>query len=185
MFNDVVVRMEPGEVSDPIRTGSGLHIVKLNDRRGAEPVMVDQMRVRHILLAPTEILDSDATRQKLIGLREQILGGDEFSTVAISQSDDTESAADGGDLGWVVPEDFGVPEFGDKLRDLEVGELSEPFRTPVGWHIVEITDTRTHDITEERRQRECQQQVRASKAQEEREIWLRQLREQAYVDVRL
>lgn len=184
VFNDIVVRMEPGEVSDPIRTGSGFHIVKLNDRRGTEPIMVEQIRLRHILLRPNEILDEDATHQKLIGIREQIVNGDDFETLAVSQSEDQVSAAEGGDLGWVQPDQF-VPEFAEQINELGVGELSEPFETRYGWHIAEITDTRSHDTTDERQREECQQQIRSSKAQEEREMWLRRLRDQAYVDVRL
>jgi peptidyl-prolyl cis-trans isomerase SurA len=104
--------------------------------------------------------------------------------VATSVSEDTVSAADGGDLGWVRPEDF-VPEFSEKLESLEMGTLSEPFRTRFGWHIVEVTDRRTYDTTEEMKQAGCVEQIRASKAQEEREMWLRRLRDQAFVDIRL
>lgn len=184
MFADTVLGMEPGEVSDPIRTGSGFHLVKLNERRGAEATMVEQLRARHILLRPNEVLDEDATRQKLEGIRRQIVEGEaDFETLAVSQSEDQVSAAEGGDLGWVTPDEF-APEFADTLRELDVGTLSEPFQTRYGWHIAEITDTREHDMTEERQREECRQQIRSSKAQEEREIWLQRLRDQAYVDKR-
>ncbi|MBN1238334.1 MAG: peptidylprolyl isomerase [Gammaproteobacteria bacterium] len=184
LFADTVIRMEPGEYSDPIQSGSGFHIVKLNEARGAQRVMEDQLRLRHILITPNEILDDDAVRQRLLGIREQILGGDEFGPIARAVSEDTVSAADGGDLGWIGPDSF-VPEFEAKLAELEVGELSEPFQTRFGWHIVEITDKRSYDMTEELKRQQCAQQIRANKAEEERELWLRRLRDQAYVDVRL
>jgi peptidyl-prolyl cis-trans isomerase SurA len=184
LFSNVVAGMQAGEHSRPIKNGSGFHIVRLNDMRGAERVVVDQVRARHILVTPNEVMDDDAVQQRMRGIRDQLLSGDAFSTVATSVSEDTVSAADGGDLGWVRPDDF-VPEFSEKLETLEVGTLSEPFRTRFGWHIVEVTDRRTYDTTEEMKQGRCVEQIRASKAQEEREMWLRRLRDQAFVDVRL
>ena len=184
LFADVVVQMKPGEYSDPIQSGSGFQIVRLNDMRGAERVMVDQVQARHILIAPNEILDDDATKQKIIGIRDQIERGDDFAAVAQSVSEDKLSAADGGDLGWVEPDQF-VPEFAEKLKTLPIGKLSEPFRTQFGWHIVEVTDRRSYDSTDERKEQRCQEEIRASKAEEERELWLRRLRDQAFVDERL
>jgi peptidyl-prolyl cis-trans isomerase SurA len=184
LFADVVTRMQPGEYSEPIQSGSGFHLVRLNEMRGAERVMVDQVRARHILISTTEILDDDATRQKLLGIREQIVNGDDFGAVALAVSEDTLSAADGGDLGWVSPEDF-VPEFTEQLETLPTGELSDVFKTRFGWHLVEVTDRRSHDSTEERKEQRCGSEIRAGKAQEEREVWLRRLRDQAYIDIRL
>lgn len=184
LFADTVVRMQEGEYSDPIQSGSGFHIVKLNELRGAERVMEDQARVRHILITPNEIMDNDAVQQRLIGIREQILGGDDFGPIARAVSEDAVSAADGGDLGWIGPGAF-VPEFEEQLATLETGELSEPFRTRFGWHIAEVVDRRSHDMTDELKEQQCASQIRASKAEEERELWLRRLRDQAFVDVRL
>ncbi|HLF11512.1 MAG TPA: peptidylprolyl isomerase [Gammaproteobacteria bacterium] len=184
LFAATVVRMKPGEYSEPIQSGSGFQIVKLNDMRGAERVMVDQLHIRHILLRPTEILDDAATQQKLLGIREQIVGGDDFGTIAQSISEDTVSAADGGDLGWVAPGDF-VPEFEQMLAMLEIGTLSQPFQTRFGWHIAEVLDRRSYDTTDEVKQEECAREIRANKAEEERELWLRRLRDQAFVDIRL
>src|SRR5690606_29480039 len=184
LFVDVVVDMKPGDVSEPIQSGSGLHIVRLNDVRGVERVMEDQVRARHILLTPNEIMDDDAVEQRLIGIREQILGGDEFGPIARAISEDPVSAADGGDLGWIGPGTF-VPEFEQKLAELEIGEISEPFRTRFGWHIVEVTDRRSHDMTDELKRQRCIVQIRANKAEEERELWLRRLRDQAFVDIKI
>jgi peptidyl-prolyl cis-trans isomerase SurA len=179
-----VLRLDAGEHSAPIRSGSGFHLVRLNDRRGGERVMVDQLRARHILITTNEVLDDDAARQRLLGIREQIVSGDEFSTIARAVSEDAVSAADGGDLGWVQPADF-VPEFANVLESLEIGELSEPFNTRFGWHLVEVTDTREHDTTDEVKRERCAQEIRAGKAQEERELWLQQMRDRTFVDVRI
>ena len=184
LFAPTVVKMKPGEYSEPIQSGSGFQIVKLNDMRGAERVMVDQLRVRHILLSKNEILDDAATQQKLIGIRQQIVGGDDFAAIAESVSEDAQSAADGGELGWVSPGDT-VPEFEQMLATLPLRSLSEPFQTRFGWHIAEVLERRSYDTTDEVKQQQCAREIRASKAEEERELWLRRLRDQAFVDVRL
>jgi peptidyl-prolyl cis-trans isomerase SurA len=184
VFAAAVIAMEPGEVSEPIQSGSGFHIVKLNEVRGAQPVMVDQMRVRHILLRPNEIADDATVAQRLRGIREQILGGDDFGAIAQGISEDPASAAEMGDLGWVSPGEF-VPAFEQQLAELEIGELSEPFRTGFGWHIAEVTDRRNYDTTEELKQERCAEQIRASKLEEQRELWLRQIRDQAFVERRI
>jgi peptidyl-prolyl cis-trans isomerase SurA len=184
LFADIVFGMQPGQVSEPIQSGSGFHIVRLNEMRGAERVVVDQVHARHILIAPNALLDEDATRQKLLGIREQILRGDDFTAVANAVSEDAVSGSDGGDLGWVSPDDF-VPEFAEKLKELEIGELSEVFRTRFGYHIVEVLERRTHDTTDELKEQRCLTEIREGKAEEEREMWARRLRDQAYVDIRL
>lgn len=184
LFVDTVLRMQPGDVSDPIQSGSGFHLVRLNESRGTERVMEDQVRARHILLTPNEILDDDAVQQRLLGIRDQILGGDEFGPIARAVSEDPVSAADGGDIGWIGPGAL-VPEFEEELAQLEVGELSEPFQSRYGWHLVEVTDRRSHDTTDELKRQQCATQVRANKAEEERELWLRRLRDQSFVDVKI
>ena len=183
LFADFVIEMEAGDTSGPIQSASGFHIVKLNDARGAEVVIVDQMRVRHILLNPNEIQDDDAIEQRLRGIRERILAGDEFGPIAQSVSEDPTSAADAGDLGWVEAGVF-VAEFEEVLNSLALNELSEPFRTRFGWHIAEVTETRAYDTTEELKEQRCADQIRASKVEEERELWLRRLRDEAFVENR-
>ena len=184
LFADEVILMEPGEFSEPLQSGSGFHLVRLNDTRGAQPVMVDQLRLRHVLLQTNELMDNDAVRQRLIGLRNDILAGDEFGAIAQSISEDPISAADGGDLGWTEPGVF-VPEFEEFIAALEIGELSEPFQTRYGWHIAEVTGSRSYDTTEELKEERCVEQIRASKLEEERELWLRRLRDEAFVELRL
>jgi peptidyl-prolyl cis-trans isomerase SurA len=183
LFADVVPKMKAGEYSDPIQSASGFHIVKLNEVRGAERVVQDQVKLRHILLKPNAVMDDDAVKQRLLQIRQQIENGDEFGPIAQSISEDTVSAADGGDLGWTSPGDF-VPEFEEEVAKLDVGELSQPFKTRYGWHLVQVTDRRSHDMTDELKEQRCAEQVRNNKAEEERELWVRRLRDQAYVDVR-
>jgi peptidyl-prolyl cis-trans isomerase SurA len=183
LFSDVVVRMKPGDFSAPIQSSGGFQIVRLNDMRGAERTMVDQLRVRHILLRPNEILDEAAVQQKIIGIRAQIAGGDDFATVAEAVSEDPASANEGGDLGWLSPGDT-VPEFEEALAELPLNELSQPIKTRFGWHLMEVLERRSYDTTDEVKRQQCARQIRATKAEEERELWARRLRDQAFVDIR-
>jgi peptidyl-prolyl cis-trans isomerase SurA len=183
LFADLVIRMKPGEFSEPLQSTGGFQIVRLNDMRGAEAMMIDQLRVRHILLRPNEILDEAAVQQKARGIRERIVGGDDFATVAEAVSEDPASAAEGGDLGWLSPGDT-VPEFEEAMAALQINELSEPIKTRFGWHLIEVLERRSHDTTDEVKRTQCARQIRASKAEEERELWVRRLRDQAFVDIR-
>jgi len=184
LFADVVVKMKPGDFSEPLQSSGGFQIVRLNDMRGGDDrAMVDQIRARHILLRPNEILDDDAVLQKMRGIRAQIVGGDNFATVAEAVSEDTASAAEGGDLGWLSPGDT-VPEFQDVLLKLEIDQLSEPIKSRFGWHLIQVLERRSHDMTDENKRDQCARQIRATKAEEERELWVRRLRDQAFVDIR-
>jgi peptidyl-prolyl cis-trans isomerase SurA len=184
LFADRVIRMQPGEFSEPLQSAGGFQIVRLNDMRGAQTMMVDQLHVRHIMLRPNEILDEAAVQQKARGIRERILGGDDFATVAEAVSEDPASAAEGGDLGWLSPGDTPFPEFEEAIAQLPLNELSEPIKTQAGWHLVEVLERRSHDTTDEVKRTQCARQIRASKAEEERELWVRRLRDQAFVDIR-
>ncbi len=183
LFADVVQKMQPGEFSDPIQSGSGFQIVKLNEMRGAERKIVDQLHVRHILLKPNELLDDAAVRQKLIGIKAQLDRGDDFAAIAKSVSEDPQSAADGGDLGWLSPGDT-VPEFEQQLATLPLNKISDPIKSRFGWHIVEVLGRRQHDTTDEAKREDCVREIRSGKAEEERELWLRRLRDQSFVDLR-
>jgi len=181
---DQVATMEPGQVSRPMRTPTGFHIVRLDGLRGGDgPMMVEQVRSRHILMRPTEVQDDATTRQRLTELRERILAGEDFGALASITSEDPGSATQGGDLGWTAPGTF-VPEFEEKLSGLEEGEISEPFRTQYGWHIVQLTGKRFHDQSDEVRRQRVLSALRESKADEETELWLRRLRDEAYVEFR-
>jgi peptidyl-prolyl cis-trans isomerase SurA len=181
---DLVIGLKPGEVSEPLRTPSGYHIVRLNEVRGADQqIVIEQTNARHILLKPTEIQDDATVQQRLLDVRERILKGEDFSVLAKTLSEDPGSAADGGDLGWTAPGTF-VPEFDAALRRLAPNEISEPFRTQFGWHIVQLLGRRQFDNTEELRRQRAFMQLRESKADEETELWLRRLRDEAYVDIK-
>jgi peptidyl-prolyl cis-trans isomerase SurA len=139
--------------------------------------------VRHILLRPDEILDDAAVQQKMRDIRAQIVRGDDFATVAQAVSVDATSAAEGGDLEWLSPGDT-VPEFEEAIAALPLGELSQPIKTRFGWHLAQVLERRSHDTTDEMKRTQCARQIRAAKAEEERELWLRRLRDQAFVDIR-
>jgi peptidyl-prolyl cis-trans isomerase SurA len=182
---DLVTRMKPGDVSDPVRTPSGFHIVKLNERRSGQPqVIVNQIHVRHILLKTNELDDDETVRQKLGKLRDRILKGEDFAGIASAMSEDPGSAPDGGDLGWAGPGTF-VPEFDKAIANLKDHEISEPFKTRYGWHIVQMLGTRTYDSTEDVRRQRAFAAIRESKADEETELWLRRLRDEAFVEIKM
>ena len=181
---DLVVGLKSGEISAPLRTPSGYHIVRLNEVRGADQqVVIEQTRARHILLKPTEIQDDATVEQRLREVRERILKGEDFAVLAKTLSEDPGSGAEGGDLGWTAPGTF-VPEFDAVLASLRENEISEPFRTQFGWHIVQLLGKRQYDSTDELRRQRAFLQLRGSKVDEETELWLRRLRDEAYVDIK-
>jgi peptidyl-prolyl cis-trans isomerase SurA len=182
---DLVTKMKPGEVSEPVRTPSGFHIVRLNERRGGESqVIINQIHVRHILMKTNELDDDETVRQKLSKLRERILKGEDFAGIASTTSEDPGSAPDGGDLGWTGPGTF-VPEFDKAIADLKDKEITEPFKTRYGWHIVQLLGTRTYDSTDDVRRQRAFAAIRESKADEETELWLRRLRDEAFVEIKM
>jgi len=183
---DAIARMKPGEVSDVMQTPSGFHIVKLNETRAAGgPQIIQQLHLRHILLKPTEIEDDATVQQRLVRWREQIVSGkEEFAVFAKTYSQDPGSAINGGDLGWEESSSF-VPEFAAVAEKLKDGEVSQPFRTPFGWHIVQMLGTRTYDSTDDVRRQKAFAAIRESKADEETELWLRHLRDDAFVETKM
>ena len=184
LFADLVPGLEPGQISEPARSASGFHLVRLDERRGTDPVMENQTHVRHILITTNEVLDDGAAQQKLEEIRLQISDGDDFEAVATVMSEDPGSAVNGGDLGWNGPGIF-VPEFQAVCDALEIDAISAPFQSPFGWHIVQVLDRRVQDMTEEVERREAIMAIRNSKLEEETELWARRLRDQAYVEYKL
>jgi peptidyl-prolyl cis-trans isomerase SurA len=184
-LTDVVVKLKPGEVSEPLRTPTGYHIIKLNEVRGEEAkAIVNQVHVRHILMKTNELADDATVRQKLSTLRDRILKGEDFAGLASITSEDPGSASQGGDLGWAGPGSF-VPEFDEAINKLKDNEISEPFHTQYGWHIAQMLGRRQFDNTDELKRRQAMEAIRASKADEETELWLRRLRDEAYVETKL
>ncbi|MET0279628.1 MAG: peptidylprolyl isomerase [Steroidobacteraceae bacterium] len=179
---ELIVGLKPGEVSKPLATPTGFHLVKLNEiRSGTGNPIEDQVHARHILIRPNELQDDATVRQKLIGIRDRILKGEEFAAFASSMSEDSGSAVNGGDLGWAGPGTY-VPEFEQVIAGLKDNEISEPFRTQFGWHVVQLLGRRQFDTTEDSLRQRAFRQLRESKADEEVELWLRRMRDEAYVD---
>jgi peptidyl-prolyl cis-trans isomerase SurA len=182
-FFDVVRDLDPDQYAAPVRSPSGFHILKVNDIRGAEQIIVLQTRLRHILMQPDQIMDDKAIEQKLAQIRKRILDGDDFADVARLQSADPGSATQGGDLGWTNIGTF-PPAFEAMVEQLAPGEISEPFRSDFGWHIVLLEDRKERDTTEEVKRERAIAAIRESKQEQETEIWLRQIRDEAYVEIR-
>ena len=183
---DAIARMKPGEVSDVMQTPSGFHIVKLNETRAAGgPQIIQQLHLRHILLKPTEIEDDATVQQRLARWREQIVSGkEEFAVFAKTYSQDPGSAINGGDLGWEESATF-VPEFAAVAEKLKEGEVSQPFRTQFGWHIVQMLGRRDFDNTNEAARERAFAAMRDSRVEEATELWLQQIRDESYVETRL
>jgi len=185
LFFDVVGEMQSGEISKPIRAVSGYHLVKVNEIRGTiQESKIDQMLVRHILVTPNQIIDEDTARQKLDEAVASIKNGEDFGEVAKLTSDDPGSANVGGEMGWTNPGTF-VPEFEEVANNLEIGVISEPFRSRFGWHVLEVMDRRVYDNTEDVKRDDCGQRVRNGKQDNEMELWLRRIRDEAFVDIRI
>ena len=182
LFLGALKRMSPGDISETLRSPNGFHILKLNDKRGAaQAEAVTQTHVRHILLRTSEIQSQEDARQKLLNLRERVENGDDFAALARAHSEDTGSAASGGDLGWVNP-GMMVPEFEKAMNALKSNQLSQPVRSSFGLHIIQVLGRRSHDITQERLEAAARQQIHARKADERYEQWARQLRDEAFVE---
>ena len=184
-LSDTILKLKPGEVSPPLRAPNGYNIVKLIAVRNADQkVMVDQVHARHIMMRTSELQDDALVKQKLEQLRTRILKGEDFAGLAQISSQDPGSATEGGDLGWAAPNTYD-PEFEKVLNSLQVNEISEPFKTQYGWHIVQLLGRRRYDSTDELKRKHAAEEIRASKADEETELWLRRLRDEAYVDSKL
>ena len=185
LFSDVVGSMKAGNVSNPIRAISGYHIVKVNDLRGTNPLSkVEQMKLRHILIKPNEIIDNETAKQQLEKAVVQIAAGKGFGEIAKLLSDDPGSVNEGGEMGWRSPNAF-VPEFEAIANKAKIGVVSDPFQTRFGWHIIEVMDRRIYDNTEDLKENGCIQRIRNSKVSEEEQLWMRRMRDEAFVDIRI
>jgi len=173
-----------GECTEPLRSLSGYHIIKLADFKDSGPKIVNQINARHILIRTNEVVSDDDARSRLEQLRIRIRGGDDFATLARSHSDDTGSALKGGNLGWLGPGDT-VPEFEKAMSALAPNQVSAPFKSSFGWHIVQVIERRTQDTTDEAMRLKARETIRERKADAAIELWLRRLRDEAFVEIRL
>ncbi len=184
-FASAVEKLAPGEVSGLLRSSSGFHILKLVDRRrGGKRHVVEQTLARHILIRTDAVTSDEQARSRLADLRRRILAGEDFGELARRYSQDKASAVEGGSLGWTEPGRL-VPRFQQAMDALKPGQISEPFRTRYGWHIVQVMARRQQDLTEKMREREARMLVHRRKTEEAVRDWLRRLRDEAYVEVRL
>lgn len=185
LFVDAVASLKKGETSGVIKSANGFHILKMIDRRGSEVhAAVTQTHVRHILVRTNELVSQDQARRRLIDLKERLdnKAGD-FAELARLHSNDG-SASKGGDLGWVYPGDT-VPEFEKAMNELKPGEIGAPVQTQFGWHLIQVLGRRTEDASADRVRLAARQALRERKADEAYQEWLRQLRDRAFVDIRL
>lgn len=184
LFAESVADMQKGDVSNVIRSSSGFHIIKLLDVRSTEQHVVTQTNARHILIRTDELISDADANNRLILLTNRLKGGDEFADLARGHSNDTVSAADGGSLGWVSPGDL-VPEFESAMNALAPGEISAPFKTQFGHHIVQVLERREHDSTEDVKRAKAREAIRRRKMEEAHQNWLREMRDDAYVEYRM
>jgi len=181
IFSDIVRKMKPGEVSGLLRSAGGFHIVKLADVRSRnQPTVVDQTHARHILVKVNETTSEADAKARIDRLKDRLAGGAKFEDVARVNSDDASSAR-GGDLGWISPGDT-VPDFERAMNALALNEISQPVRTPFGWHLIEVLERRKQDVTQERRREQARQALRQRKSDEQFEEFVRQLRDRTYVE---
>ena len=181
MFTEIVPNLRPGQTGK-VESTSGLHLVHLAEARGIER-MVEQTKVRHILVKPNEVLDDDAAREFIASLKERIEAGEEFGALAKEHSDDIGSAQEGGELGWTNPGQM-VAEFEAAMAAAQIGVITDPVRSEFGWHILEVTERRTKNFAEQMRRNQVANYLRESKYEEGLENWLREIREEAFVDIK-
>jgi peptidyl-prolyl cis-trans isomerase SurA len=183
VFADSVRKMKPGDVSPVLRSASGFHIVKLLEIRSRNsPTVIEQTRLRHILVKVNETTSNDDAKVKVERIRERIAQGAKFEDQAKANSEDA-SAAKGGDLGWVSPGDT-VPDFERAMNALQPGELSAAVRTPFGWHLIQVQERRSQDVTKEKAREQARVALRQRKSEEAFQDWVRQMRDRSYVEIR-
>ena len=184
LFIDALKPLQKGQLSAILRSPNGFHILKLTDRRGgSSPLVVEQTHARHILIKLNEVVSESEGKSRMDNLHERLVNGGNFAEMARQYSEDG-SAANGGDLGWVNPGDT-VPQFEKAMNALQPGEISQPVRSPFGWHIIQVTERRKQDMSKEAARLKARQEIRSRKSEEAYQDWVRELRDRAYVELRL
>ena len=183
LFSSALRELKKGELSELMKNDSGYHVIKITDKRSSDIQMINQTHARHILIRTNELTSDKDAESRLQQLKERIEGGADFSELARSHSDDSASAVDGGNLGWTSPGNM-VPKFEKQMDKLSDNEISQPFQTQFGWHIVQVLERRQHDGTEELTLARARAAVKKRKVEEERQSWLIRLRDEAYVEYR-
>lgn len=183
-FDRLLSSMSVGDVTEPVRTPGGFIILKLQEKRGGQTIVRDEVHVRHILIKPSEIRSEAATKALAEKLYERIQNGEDFAQLAKSYSEDPGSALNGGDLNWIDPNAL-VPEFREEMANAQQGQVTRPFKTQYGWHVLEVIGRRATDSTEQAREQQAMNVLRNRKYDEELQTWLRQIRDEAYVEIKL
>jgi peptidyl-prolyl cis-trans isomerase SurA len=183
VFIDAVEQMDIGQVSDPIRSGAGYHLLKLYERRGGGEQLIEQHFARHILVKPNQIRDQETTVALLNELRDRSIAGEDFAALAKEFSEDPGSALKGGELGWSTPGMF-VPEFEQTMGSIALNEVSAPFSSQFGWHILQVTDRRNEDFSTNILRNRAQNMLRERKYEEELQVWLQEIRDEAFIEIK-
>ena len=182
LFSDVAPGLSKGD-TEKVRSDSGFHLIYMADRRGDESMVVSQTKVRHILVKPSEIMTDQQARELVTSLKTRVEDGEDFADLAREYSEDIGSAQEGGDLGWTSPGQM-VPEFEQTMQITAVGEISDPVKSQFGWHILEVLDRREEDMTDRATSNKAMNYLHNRKYQEELDAWLRQIRDEAFVDIK-
>jgi len=182
LFVDVIGKMAQGQVSDPIRSPSGFHIIKMLDLKGIDNHIITKTKVRHILIKTNELVDDAEAVKRLQALKARITDGDDFAALARAHSDDKGSAIKGGSLDWVSPGDL-VKPFEEAMSKLAINEISEPVQTQFGWHLIQVLDRENKDNSAEHKRNLVRDAIRKRKIEEETELWMRRLRDEAFVEI--
>lgn len=184
LFFDALKPMQVGQLTPILRSPNGFHILKMTNRRGGSSIlMIDQTHVRHILIKLSEVVSEAEGKHRLDTIKERLDNSKDFAEMARQYSEDA-SAANGGDLGWTNPGDT-VPQFEKAMNALKPGEISEPIRSPFGWHIIQVLERRKQDMTKEAARLKARQEIRMRKSEEAYQDWVRELRDRAYVEIHL
>lgn len=183
VFIEAVEKLEIGQISEPIRSDAGYHLIKLYERKGGGEQLIEQHFARHILIKPNEIRDEATAISQLTKLRERIKAGEDFALLAKEFSEDPGSALNGGELGWSTPGMF-VPEFEQTMGSIELNEVSAPFLSQFGWHILQVTERRNQDFSENITRNRAQNLLRQRKYEEELQVWLQEIRDEAFVEIK-
>jgi peptidyl-prolyl cis-trans isomerase SurA len=184
LFSDKAIDMQAGDIAGPLRSGNGFHILKMIDRKGDVAKIVEQYHTRHILLKPSTIRSADASRELARSLHARISSGDSMEKLAREYSDDPGSARSGGELGWISAGEM-VPEFEQQMMSTPIGQLSSVFETQYGWHFLRVDEKRSADMSDEFRRIKARNALQQRRYSEEVQTWLREIREEAYVDIRI
>ncbi|MGZ5620005.1 MAG: peptidylprolyl isomerase [Methylobacter sp.] len=182
LFVSVITQMKQGDVSDPIRSPSGFHIIKMLELKGTDNHTIVKTKVRHILIKTNELVDDAEAKKRLYALKARIANGDDFAALARAHSDDKGSALKGGSLDWVGPGDL-VKPFEDAMTKLGINEISEPVQTQFGWHIIQVLGRENKDDSSEFKKNLVREAIRKRKIEEETELWIRRLRDEAFVEI--